>query len=358
MLNTPPEFSVEQLLQARKDGVPDYVVVPMLQKAVALRQAAQTQAQAQTPQKPPIAQQVMQAIQQPQPQGIAQLPSGLPTHHAKGGILAFAEGTPEGVPAPQEDAMAYTKDQIDPQKQMALYEKMMPSNSPVQEAGAKAIADRQASLAEDKAKAPWLSLMKAGTAMMASHSPYAMQGIGEGLSAGVDDYASRQKELGKDTTSIQDLQMQLAQAERAEQHAKITYGLTSAQANQAVAAAAHIKQTIQENSNAYHQAAVENGRGNMEAHMIQAEAAKERAGNYGEMTDKDRAMANTANASGLYKALDSLHKSPDYQDASPSKQKELDAGVYARFDNTGGRSSAPTTQQADPYGEADKFLGF
>ena len=35
MMNTPSMYSVDQLLKARQNGVPDYVVVPMLQKAMA-----------------------------------------------------------------------------------------------------------------------------------------------------------------------------------------------------------------------------------------------------------------------------------------------------------------------------------
>jgi hypothetical protein len=45
MMNTPSMYSVDQLLKARQNGVPDYVVVPMLQKAMAQKQAmAQQQA--------------------------------------------------------------------------------------------------------------------------------------------------------------------------------------------------------------------------------------------------------------------------------------------------------------------------
>lgn len=110
MMNSPSMFSVEQLLKARQDGVPDYVVVPMLQKAMAERQAvAQQQALQQgMNQPPPVAQQILGAAQnsvvqdhlarraqeeQPEARGIDSLRSGIDeSDYAGGGIVAFAEG--------------------------------------------------------------------------------------------------------------------------------------------------------------------------------------------------------------------------------------------------------------------------
>ena len=63
MMNTPSMYSVDQLLKARQNGVPDYVVVPMLQKAMAQKQAmAQQQAlqQGMNP-PPPVADQILDA---------------------------------------------------------------------------------------------------------------------------------------------------------------------------------------------------------------------------------------------------------------------------------------------------------
>lgn len=110
MMNSPSMFSVEQLLKARQDGVPDYVVVPMLQKAMAERQAvAQQQALQQgMNQPPPVAQQILGAAQnsvvqdhlarraqeeQSEARGIDSLRSGIDeSDYAGGGIVAFAEG--------------------------------------------------------------------------------------------------------------------------------------------------------------------------------------------------------------------------------------------------------------------------
>ena len=152
-MESPSKYSVEQLLKARQDGVPDYIVVPMIQKAMAEKQASQNQqAMQQGAQKPPtVAQQVLSSAaqtmskekQQPQHEqgmpeiptedfsvtprgmpkhplsdineelgeepeqmaagGIAALRSGLPNEYAGGGIIAFAKG--EEVPSPEEDVV-------------------------------------------------------------------------------------------------------------------------------------------------------------------------------------------------------------------------------------------------------------
>jgi len=145
MMESPSKYSVEQLLKARQDGVPDYIVVPMIQKAMAEKQASQNQqAMQQGAQKPPtVAQQVLSSAAQTmskekqlegmpdiptedysvtpkgtgkhpmadvqeemgeEPEqmaagGIAALRSGLPNEYAGGGIIAFANGTDDkGVP--------------------------------------------------------------------------------------------------------------------------------------------------------------------------------------------------------------------------------------------------------------------
>jgi hypothetical protein len=145
MMESPSKYSVEQLLKARQDGVPDYIVVPMIQKAMAEKQASQNQqAMQQGAQKPPtVAQQVLSSAAQTmskekqlegmpdiptedvsvtprgmgkhpmadvqeemgeEPEqmaagGIAALRSGLPNEYAHGGIIAFANGTDDkGVP--------------------------------------------------------------------------------------------------------------------------------------------------------------------------------------------------------------------------------------------------------------------
>ena len=103
MMNSPSMYSVNQLLKARQDGVPDYVVVPMLQKAMAQQQASQRQAALQggANSPPPVADQILGAAQhsvmqdhmarqEPESRGIDALPSGIDEGDYKhGGIIAF-----------------------------------------------------------------------------------------------------------------------------------------------------------------------------------------------------------------------------------------------------------------------------
>jgi hypothetical protein len=124
MMNTPSMYSVDQLLKARQNGVPDYVVVPMLQKAMAQKQAmAQQQAlqQGMNP-PPPVADQILDAAhndvmqehmarrveEKPEPRGIDSLPSGIDEEdYAGGGIIAFngedGSDVPESEDAPEMD---------------------------------------------------------------------------------------------------------------------------------------------------------------------------------------------------------------------------------------------------------------
>jgi len=112
-MNTPSMYSVDQLLKARQNGVPDYVVVPMLQKAMAQKQAmAQQQALQQGAPKPPVAQQILDAAHndvmqkhmarrakeeilvpsREEAKGIDALPSGIDEEdYAHGGIIAFKD---------------------------------------------------------------------------------------------------------------------------------------------------------------------------------------------------------------------------------------------------------------------------
>jgi flagellum-specific peptidoglycan hydrolase FlgJ len=76
------KLSIPQLQQAIKNGtLPAYIGIPLLQD----KMREQKSNQAQQPQQPPIAQQVMQEAQ-----GIDSAPSNLPTEMAHGGIVAFS----------------------------------------------------------------------------------------------------------------------------------------------------------------------------------------------------------------------------------------------------------------------------
>jgi hypothetical protein len=81
------KLSVQQLKMAVQHGtVPAYIGIPLLQEK--LKQSQQMQAsQAQAPQQPPIADQIMQ-----QASGVSELPSNMPMQYAHGGIIHMATG--------------------------------------------------------------------------------------------------------------------------------------------------------------------------------------------------------------------------------------------------------------------------
>ncbi len=58
---------------------------------------------------------------------------------------------------------------------------------------------------------PWLSLMKAGFATMAAKTPFAMQALGEGAGAGVEDYQAQKKEAAQESEKQGSLQAQAEQ---------------------------------------------------------------------------------------------------------------------------------------------------
>lgn len=89
------KLSVAQLQKAVQDGtLPAYVGVPLIQDKMQKEQAARNAVAGMQQQgQPPIAEQVMQAAQAQEAQGIDAVPSNLPEQgFAGGGIVAFAEG--------------------------------------------------------------------------------------------------------------------------------------------------------------------------------------------------------------------------------------------------------------------------
>ena len=267
MMMSPPHFSVEQLLQARQNGVPDYVVVPLLQKTIAIKNAAREQAALQAkPATPPIAQQVLGAAQQDMAReaGIAQLAkqqaieAARPEGYAGGGILAFARGgsllTPEEIAqgeadfAPPSAIMDTTHapskaDTSDLDESLAYGQKLRnflgtnPANDEMQ----KVYDERMKSAEDTKSNAPWIALMKAGAAMAQSDSPNFMSALGEGIGAGANAFIDEQGAYDKQVRSAQDLKVQLAQAKRAEDLAIMNHGISSHEAVLARKATAQLK---------------------------------------------------------------------------------------------------------------------
>ena len=88
VLAEPGKYSLQQLQQAVQSGsLPAYIGIPLIQEKLRQQKQMQGMAQAQAPQGPSVAEQVMQEAQ-----GVQALPSNLPQEYAGGGIVAFDGG--------------------------------------------------------------------------------------------------------------------------------------------------------------------------------------------------------------------------------------------------------------------------
>jgi hypothetical protein len=249
MMNTPSMYSVDQLLKARQNGVPDYVVVPMLQKAMAQKQAmAQQQALQQGAPKPPVAQQILDAAhndvmqehmarqveEAPEPRGIDSLPSGIDeSDYAGGGIIAFAEGGDTPYQVDEADyAPAYTGADLDPNAQRDRYLSSIGTNPAIAKQEER-IASREASLKGEEDKAPWMALMQAGLATMSGTSPNAFANIGEGASKGLSAYGESKKAIAGRMDKLDELRGRMEEAQRTEAVAAANFGFNSVEHKQA-----------------------------------------------------------------------------------------------------------------------------
>ena len=249
MMNTPSMYSVDQLLKARQNGVPDYVVVPMLQKAMAQKQAmAQQQALQQGAPKPPVAQQILDAAhndvmqehmarqveENPEPRGIDSLPSGIDEgDYADGGIIAFAQGGDTPYQVNDEDyADRYTGADLDPNAQRDKYLSSIGTNPAIAKQEER-IASRESSLKGEEDKAPWMALMQAGLATMAGTSPNAFANIGEGASKGLSAYGESKKAIAGRMDKLDELRSSMEEAQRAEAVAAANFGFNSVQHKEA-----------------------------------------------------------------------------------------------------------------------------
>ena len=247
MMNSPSRYSVYQLLKARQDGVPDYVVVPMLQKAMAQQQASQRQAALQggANSPPPVADQILGAAQhsvmhdhmarqEPESRGIDALPSGIDEGDYKhGGIIAFAGG---GEAYPEHDDSAYkseySAEELDPAAVSKAHDLRMGIDPSVAEDRAR-ILSKESALKDDKESAMWMAVMKAGLATMGGKSPNALANISEGAMSGLESYAADKKGIAERGDKLDELRSQLNAADRAAHVASVTFGESSVEARKA-----------------------------------------------------------------------------------------------------------------------------
>ena len=93
------------------------------------------------------------------------------------------------------------------------------------------LSEREARLAKEEDRAPWMALMQAGLATMAGTSPNAMSNIGQGGVAGLQAYTRSTNKLEDAKDKSFEIQAKLEEAQRAEELAAGKYGLESVQAD-------------------------------------------------------------------------------------------------------------------------------
>jgi hypothetical protein len=93
------------------------------------------------------------------------------------------------------------------------------------------LSEREARLAKEEDRAPWMALMQAGLATMAGTSPNAMSNIGQGGVAGLQAYTHSMNKLEDAKDKHFEIQAKLEEAQRAEELAAGKYGLESVQAD-------------------------------------------------------------------------------------------------------------------------------
>ena len=306
MMNSPSMYSVDQLLKARQNGVPDYVVVPMLQKAMAQKQASQQQAvlQGGANSPPPVADQILGAAQhsvmqdhmarqEPESRGIDALPSGIDEgDYKQGGIIAFAGDTDGSlVPGyPEHDGSAYkpqySAEDLNPDDVSKAHDLRMGVDPSVAEDRAR-ILSKESALKDDKDTAMWTAVMKAGLATMGGKSPNALANISEGATAGLESYAADKKGIAEERSKLDMLRSQLNAADRAAHVASVTFGESSVQARKA-----------ENNKNAIAGAV---------AKARHDEDMAKNAVDWGELAAKREATASTAASSAANRAQSEKH---------------------------------------------------
>lgn len=103
------------------------------------------------------------------------------------------------------------------------------------------LSEREARLAKEEDRAPWLALMQAGLATMAGTSPNAMANIGQGGVAGLQAYTRSMNKLEDAKDKSFDIQAKLEDAQRSEELAGVKYGIDSIKTDKAAKRASDLQ---------------------------------------------------------------------------------------------------------------------
>lgn len=103
------------------------------------------------------------------------------------------------------------------------------------------LSEREARLAKEESRAPWMALMQAGLSTMAGTSPNALTNIGQGGAAGLQAYAHSMNKLEDAKDKSFEIQAKLEEAQRGEELAAAKYGLDSVQVDKKAKATAKLE---------------------------------------------------------------------------------------------------------------------
>lgn len=367
MMNTPSMYSVDQLLKARQNGVPDYVVVPMLQKAMAQKQAmAQQQALQQGAPKPPVAQQILDAAhndvmqehmarqveENPEPRGIDSLPSGIDEgDYAGGGIIAFAGG---GDVYPEFDTSAfanpYADNEIDPDVLIEQQKKRMGTDPAIAKQEAR-IGERESRLKEDEDRSPWMALMQAGLSTMAGTSPNALANIGAGATKGLESYGESQKAIASRTDKLDELRSKIEESQRAEAVAAIKFGTESAERRKQANITTRLKRSeaVEEHNKNAMGYGINREKNAIDRLNVESDAAY-KSGHLGLEREK-LAQLKAAGSSGMTKEAERKAKALEFTLKSIDADAERDSGKPGADEHYAGEKAKIIRQLSALYGD-------
>jgi hypothetical protein len=217
------------------------------------------------------------------------------------------------------------------------------------------LSEREARLAKEEDRAPWLALMQAGLATMAGTSPNAMANIGQGGVAGLQAYTRSMNKLEDAKDKSFDIQAKLEEAQRAEELAAAKYGLESVQADKKAKQTARLEREKMAAQKAMNDA---DNAARLQVEKMQVGASKyavdARKAAYGDTGAGKKEVTQYQYGQLVDKASDNVDKmikdqmlsltmSPE--ELSEYRQRMINTELQRMVNSTGGGNIAPAPQQ-------------
>jgi hypothetical protein len=212
------------------------------------------------------------------------------------------------------------------------------------------LSKREADLAEEKDRSPWMALMQAGLSTMAGTSPNALSNIGAGATEGLKSYGEARKDISKSSDKLMDLRDEVEAAQRAEQKAIKLKGFESAEAAKAANVKAAAENELRKYTHGIKGAEYGQKERELEATSslrgAQAEEARAKAKYYGERPSDSKSDATgTAmlnNKMALLKDLNATIK--DYEEGMSEHPMTVEEYEQAKYERAELRKQLATLQ--------------